>query len=234
MTVSRRFTEDQLIEAPAVELFSALGWQTVNAYHETPGADGTLGRASHSNVVLVRYLRPVLERLNPDLPPEAIQRAVDDLTRDRSAMSVVQANREIYRLIRDGARVNVRQDDGSERPEVVRVVDWDHPENNDFLLVQQLWVTSDLYRKRADLVGFVNGLPLVFLELKASHKRLRDAYDHNLRDYRDTIPRIFVPNAFVILSNGSESKVGTVSSSWEHFSEWKKIDSEGEPGVVSL
>jgi len=234
MTTTRKYTEDQLVEQPAVELFSSLGWETVNAYHERLGPQGTLGRASQSEVVLVRYLRPALERLNPHLPAKAIQKALDELTKDRSAMSTVQANRELYRLIRDGVRVEARQEDGSERTEVVRVVDWEHPENNSFLLVQQLWIKSDLYERRADLVGFVNGLPLVFIELKASHKRLRDAYDRNLRDYRDTIPQIFVPNAFIILSNGKASKVGTVSSAWEHFADWKKIDSEDEPGAVSL
>lgn len=234
MTISKKFTEDQLVEQPAIELFSSLGWETVNAYHEILGPEGTLGRTSQGEVVLLRYLRPALARLNPDLPAEAIRIAIDSLTRDRSAMSTVQANRELYRLIRDGVRVNVRRGDGSEQPEVVRVIDWEHPENNTFLLVQQLWINGDFHRRRTDLIGFVNGLPLVFLELKASHKRLRDAYDDNLRDYRDTIPQIFVPNAFIILSNGSQSKVGTVTSAWEHFAEWTKIRSEGEPGAVSL
>jgi len=234
MTTTKKFTEDQLVEQPAVELFSALGWDTVNAFDETMGAAGTLGRSSRGEVVLLRYLRPALERLNPGLPAEAIQIAIDVLTRDRSAMSTVAANREVYSLIRDGVRVKVRQEDGSEQPEVVRVIDWGHPEQNSFLLVQQLWIKSDLYTRRTDLIGFVNGLPLVFLELKASHKRLLDAYHKNLRDYRDAIPRIFVPNAFIILSNGSQSKVGTVSSAWEHFAEWKRIDRENEPGVVSL
>jgi type I restriction enzyme, R subunit len=234
MTTFRKFTEDQLVEQPAIELLQSLGWDTVNAFHEILGPEGTLGRASQSEVVLVRYLRPALERLNPGLPPEAIQAAVDVITRDRSAMSAPAANRELYRLIRDGVRVKVRQDDGSEQPEIVRVIDWTHPETNSLLLVQQLWIKSDLYERRADLIGFVNGLPLVFIELKASHKRLRDAYDRNLRDYRDTIPHIFVHNAFIILSNGHQSKVGTITSSWEHFAEWKRVDREREPGVVSL
>ncbi len=234
MTTSRKFTEDQLVEQPAVDLLRSLGWETVNAYHETLGPDGTLGRSSQSEVILTRDLRAALERLNPGLPPDAIQSALDEITHDRSAMSTVAANRDLYRLVRDGVRVKVRQEDGSERTEVVRVIDWDFSENNRFLLVQQLWITSDLFKRRADLVGFVNGLPLVFMELKASHKRLRDAYDHNLRDYRDTIPQVFVPNAFIVLSNGRESKIGTVTSSWEHFAEWKKIEDESEPGSASL
>jgi type I restriction enzyme R subunit len=231
---SGKFTEDQLVEQPAIRLFAELGWSTVNAMHETLGPEGTLGRDNQSEVVLAGRLRAALVRLNPELPGGAISMAVEEIAKDRSAMDHVRANREVYALVRDGVRVMVRTDDGGESPEVVRVIDWDQPEANDFLLVSQLWVHSDLYKRRADLVGFVNGLPLVFVELKASHKNLRRAYDDNLTDYRATIPRIFQPNSFIILSNGVESKVGTVSSGWEHFSEWKRINSEGETGVVSL
>ena len=130
--------------------------------------------------------------------------------------------------------MSVRQSDGTTLPERLAVIDWEHPENNDFLLVSQFWVHSDLYHKRADLVGFVNGIPLVFIELKASHRNLKHAYDDNLRDYRDTIPHLFIPNGFLVLSNGAETKVGTITSGWEFFSEWKKINSEGEEGSVSL
>jgi type I restriction enzyme, R subunit len=229
-----KFTEDQLVEQPAVVVFAALGWQVLNAYHEVLGPDGTLGRDNQSEVVLVRPLRAALEKLNSDLPRVAIDQAIDQVTRDRSAMDQVRANREVYDLIREGVRVKVRRDDGTESPEVVRVIDWSSPDKNDFLLVSQFWIHSDLYSRRADLVGFVNGLPLVFIELKASHTNLRNAYDKNLTDYRATIPRIFIPNGFIILSNGTASKIGTLSSGWEHFSEWKKIDEETEPGVVSL
>lgn len=83
-------------------------------------------------------------------------------------------------------------------------------------------------------MGFVNGIPLLFVELKATHKNLRNAFDHNLKDYRDTIPHLFWTNAFIILSNGSKSVMGTSSSSWEQFTDWKKINSEGEQGVISL
>jgi type I restriction enzyme R subunit len=101
-------------------------------------------------------------------------------------------------------------------------------------LASQLWISGEIYKRRADLVGFVNGLPLVFVELKASHRRLEHAYHDNLRDYKTAIPQLFPYNAFIILSNGSASKIGTISSRWEHFSNWKKINSEGEQGVVSL
>jgi type I restriction enzyme R subunit len=229
-----KFTEDQLVEQPAIELLAGLGWSTVNALHEKLGPEGTLGRDNQGEIILLRHLRPALERLNPALPPAAIEQAIAELTKERSAMDPVRANGELYDLIKDGVEVEVRTDDGGKEPERVRVIDWGDPTANNFLLVSQLWVAGDMYKRRADLVGFVNGLPLVFVELKASHKKLEHAYDDNLTDYRMTIPEMFWPNGLIILSNGKESKVGTVSSGWEHFAEWKKVDDEAEPGVVSL
>lgn len=234
MTPSGRYSEDQLVEQPALELFGELGWQTVNGFDETLGPEGTLGRDNRAEVFLVRRLRAAIQRLNPKAPPEAIEEAIDEITKPRTAMHYARANQEVYALLRDRVEVSLRQPDGSTLPEKLTVIDWEHPGDNDFLLVSQLWVHSDLYHRRADLVGFVNGIPLVFIELKASHKNLKHAYDDNLSDYRDTIPHVFVPNAFIVLSNGAETKVGTITSDWEYFSEWKKINSEGERGVVSL
>jgi type I restriction enzyme R subunit len=114
------------------------------------------------------------------------------------------------------------------------VVDWDDPAHNDFLLCSQFWVTGEMHTRRADLVGFVNGLPLLFIELKAAHRRLETAFTGNLRDYKDTVPQLFWPNALIILSNGSQSRVGSVTAGWEHFAEWKKVGSEDEAGRVSL
>jgi len=231
---SGQFTEDQLVEQPAIRLFEELGWDHIDAYYEKLGSGETIGRDNKAEVFLVRQLRAAIERLNPRMPPEAIGQAVEEVTRPRTAMHYARANQQINALLRDGVEVSVRQSDGTILPERLAVVDWDDPENNDFLLVSQFWVHSDLYRRRADLVGFVNGIPLVFIELKASHKNLKHAYDDNLLDYRDTIPQLFVPNGFIILSNGAATKVGTITSDWEFFSEWKKINSEGEEGLVSL
>jgi len=125
-------------------------------------------------------------------------------------------------------------DGDGETVEVVRVVEWDDPAQNDFLLCSQFWVTGEMHTRRADLVGFVNGLPLLFIELKAAHRRLETAFTGNLRDYKDTIPQLFWPNALIILSNGSQSRVGSVTAGWEHFAEWKKVGSEDEAGRVSL
>src|SRR5207302_6752458 len=139
------------------------------------------------------------------MPAEAIDQGVLEITRNRGAMQYARANREIHALLRDRVEVQVRQPDGTALPERLTVVDWEDPDNNDFLLVSQLWVHSDLYHRRTDLIGFVNGIPLLFVELKASHKNLKHAYDDNLRDYRDAIPSLFVPNGFIVLSNGSDT-----------------------------
>ncbi len=230
------YSENALVEQPAIALFAELGWETLAGFPEFTQTGGSpLGRETKSEVVLESRLRQVAERLNPDLPKKAFDQAIEELTRDRGAMAPAQANREVYRLLKDGVRVKLpAPDDQGETLESVRLIDWEIPANNDFLLVNQLWVTGELYTRRADLVGFVNGIPLVFIELKASYARLETAYTGNLSDYKDSIPQLFRYNALIILSNGSRSRIGSMTTSWEHFAEWKKIDSEGEEGVVSL
>ena len=229
------YTEDQLVEQPAIGLFATLGWQTVSALEETFGAGGTLGRETKGEVVLASRLRAALVRLNPMLPPEAIAAALDELTRDRSAMSLEAANREIYLLLKEGIRVSVPdREHGGQKTERLRVVDWEQPENNDFLLVNQFSVTGALYTCRPDLVGFVNGLPLVVIELKKPGVPARAAFDENLTHYKEQIPALFWFNAFLIASNGTDSRVGSLTADWERFFEWKRIAREDEPRRVSL
>lgn len=230
------FSEEGSVEQPSIALFASLGWQTMNCYHEFARGQSKLGRDNKGDVVLVSRLRPALKKLNPSLPDEAITGAIEELTRDRSAMSAVAANREVYQLLKNGVKATYRgQDaDAEEVTETVSVIDWKTPANNDFFLASQFWMTGEMYTRRADLVGFVNGLPLVFLELKASHKNVKNAYDHNLKDYRNAIPKLFWYNAFIILSNGSQSVIGSISARWEHFADWKRINSEGEQGIISL
>lgn len=228
------FSEDSLIEQPATHLLDHLGWSTSNCYYETFGVNGTLGRETSSEVVLFSKLIPALKSLNPNIPSEALQLAYEELIRDRSAFSPTEANRQVSELIKNGVPVTYRDAEGIENFERIRVIDWVSPCNNDFFLASQFWVTGEIYKRRADLVGFVNGIPLLFIELKAAHVALKNAFDKNLRDYKTAIPQLFWYNAFIILSNGSESKIGSLSAAWEHFSEWKKINSEGEQGIVSL
>lgn len=228
-------SEEALENAVLSEIFGQmLGWETLNCYSEELGKDGTLGRNSREEVVLVRYLRAAIEQFNSNIPSRAINLAIEELTQNRSAFSLTSANREIYKLIRTGVKVSYRDDNNEEQVETVKVIDWNHPTANRFLVVSQLWISGEYGNKRADLIGFVNGLPLVFIELKAHHKRLENAYKKNLTDYKQTIPQLFWYNALIILSNGSKSRVGSVTASWEYFSEWKKITSEGEKGIISL
>lgn len=228
------YSENTLVEQPAIALFASLHWQTANLYHETFGAHGTEGRESEHQVILPRRLTQALKKLNPELPDEALTQAFDELARDRSILTPVAANRELYRLLKDGVKVSYADSEGNPITETVKVIDWKDPQANDFLLASQVWISGDMYRRRCDLIGFVNGLPLLFVELKAIHKNLKTAYDENLRDYRYTIPQLFIFNAFILLSNGSQTRIGSISAEWEHFFEWKRINDEGEQGVVSL
>ncbi len=232
------FNEDNLIEQPAIRLLSEL-WagkdgemDFVNAY--TDEGDARLGREHQGQVVLFSRLRTALEKLNPNIAKSAIDEAIEEIIKDRSKMSMVKANKEIYELLKNGVKVDVVSDDGTRDVETVRVIDFDNPENNHFTLVSQMWISGDMYKRRADLVGFVNGLPLVFVELKAAHKNLRDAFDGNIRDYKDTIPQIFWYNQLLIISNGLDAKMGSITSGFEHFSDWKRISDEEEKGKVDL
>jgi type I restriction enzyme R subunit len=231
--MSHAYTEDQLVEQPAIGLFAELGWQTVSALEETFGPTGTLQRETKGEVVLVSRLRAALERLNPALPPEAITAAVDELTRDRSAMSLASANREVYLLLKEGIKVSVPDKErGGQKTERLRVIDWENPANNDFLLVSQFSVTGALYTCRPDLVGFVNGLPLLVIELKKPGVSARAAFDENLTSYKhpqNGIPAMFVFNAMLIASNGTDSRVGSLTADWERFFEWKRIEREDDP-----
>ena len=232
--MSKDYSEDTLVEQPAVELFGTLGWQTTNLYKEWTGTTSREGRVSERDVVLPSRLRAALARLNPTLPVSVFDQVIEELTLDRSKLVRANANQEVYRLLKDGVKVTVSDEHGNPSIETVRLIDWRKPSENDFLLASQFWISGDMYRRRCDLVGFVNGIPLVFFELKASHKTLKSAYDDNLRDYRKAIPQLFTYNAFVVLSNGSKTVMGSTYAPWEYFHEWKRINDEGEKGLVSL
>ena len=228
------YTEDFLVEQPAMQLLKSMGWDIKNCYDESFSKNGTLERETASDVVLVRYLREAIKKLNPDANVDAVEMAVEEITKDRSSANLLAANKEIYKLLKDGVSVTYRDDYDEDVDGTIQVIDWKNPENNSFLMVNQFWVTGQVYKRRADIVGFINGIPLIFMELKASHKHIEDAYNQNLRDYKDTIPQLFWYNGFIILSNGSQSKIGSITSTMEFFNEWKRVDSEKEPVKVSL
>ncbi|RMO46796.1 hypothetical protein ALQ40_00047 [Pseudomonas syringae] len=228
------YSEDTLVEQPAIALFESLGWETGNLYAEWTGSCSSEGRHTQQDVVLEGRLRAALSRLNPDLPDEAINLVVEELARDRSKLLPVNANQEVYRLLKDGVLVSVTDEHGHNTLKVAKVIDWGKVAENDFFLASQFWVKGDYHTRRTDLLGFVNGIPLLFVELKATHKTLKAAYDDNLTDYRTVIPQLFTYNGALMLSNGSQTVVGSTFSPWEHLFEWKRINDEGEKGVVSL
>lgn len=231
---SHDYSEDTLVEQPAIALFESLGWETGNLYSEWAGSSSSEGRQTQQDVVLEGRLRAALNKLNPDLPNEAIDLVVEELARDRSKLLPVNANQEFYRLLKDGVPVSVTDEHGRNTLKVAKVIDWGSVEENDFFLASQFWVKGDYHTRRTDLMGFVNGIPLLFVELKATHKTLKAAYDDNLTDYRTVIPQLFTYNGVLMLSNGSQTVVGSTFSPWEHLFEWKRINDEGEKGVVSL
>jgi type I restriction enzyme R subunit len=232
------YTEDQLVEQPAIGLLAELGWTTVNAFDEVLGLEGTFGRETRSDVVLGAQLRAALTRLNPDVPPEGITAAIDLLIADRSAMSLVSANREVYLLLKEGVPVSLPDPErGGQRTLRVRIIDWQNVANNDFLCVSQFTITGSLYTCRLDVVGFVNGLPLMVIELKKPGVPAKQAFDENITSYKheqNGVPPLFWYSAFVIVSNGTESRVGSLTADWERFFEWKRVEREDEPRRVSL
>lgn len=225
--------EDDGVERPALVLLQKLGWQHVDLYGEAPGPANPTGRTSFQQAFLPARLKAALRKLNPSLPAEALTQAEAEITRDRSAMLPVAANREVLLLIRNGVPVQVRRDDGKFDDLLVRVIDWRDIATNDFLIASQVWIDGVLHRRRPDTIGFVNGLPLLLAEWKGPACPLGDAYDDNLRDYRDTIPQLFPANGFVILSNGLEAVMGASHAPYEVFAPWKRLE-EDQPDDASL
>lgn len=237
-------SEDRLVQQTfAAHLEQKLGWESVYAWNEESfGPNGTLGRADTREVVLTRDLRAALARLNPDLPDTALDEAVRSMSRHDFTRSLLQHNQDFYKLIRDGVPVSYRDGQGILREDRARVLDFrngtaaDGTPNNRFLAVRELKITglrTPGYNRRADLVCFVNGLPLVFIELKAVYKNIRAGFDGNLRDYMDenVIAHAFHHNTFLIVSNGHRARYGSITSAWEHFGEWKRLE-ESDKGNV--
>jgi type I restriction enzyme R subunit len=229
------FTEDQLVEQPAIQLFASMNWETVSALEETFGPSGILAREVSGDVVLTKRLSAAIRQLNAAADDASVAAVIDEVTRDRSHMSIIDANREIYALLKDGVPVSMPDPaTGGQKIERLKLVDWNVASNNDFLLASQMTVTGDLYTCRPDLIGFVNGLPWIVIEFKKPGVAVRAAFDENLTHYKQQIPKLFWYNALLLASNGLDSKVGSLTADWERFSDWKRAESEDEPRRVSL
>jgi type I restriction enzyme R subunit len=228
-------TEDRLAqETTAHYLLHSLKWnESIYAMDEVFGKEGTLGRTNDTEVVLGRYLGQKLIELNPGLPPEAYEDALRLINEVSSSSTLLGTNREKDKLHKNGVEVSFRDAKGERVKKRLRLFDFDNPKNNYFLVVREFWIRGDLYRRRADIIGFVNGIPLIFMELKNVHKDIKAAFEQNLSDYKDTVPHLFHHNAFIVLGNGVDAKMGSVSSKFEHFNDWKRLEEEGA-GVVDM
>ena len=233
--MSYDYSENILVQESAGNLLrDELGWDVQFAYNkEVLGKDGTFGRTSYKEILLKRYFNAALKKFNPWINDEQILEAQRILENRLSTSSLLQINEEKYFLIRDGIKVTVKKPNGETEKQTAALIDFKNPQNNYFLAVKELKIHGDLYRRRTDIVGFVNGIPLLFVELKKTTVDVQNAYEDNYTDYQDTIPHLFYYNAFVMLSNGTEAKVGTLGSKYEFFHEWKRL-AEAERGSVAL
>jgi len=222
-------SEDQIEQALVQRLQHQLGYDVLNCYTDDPDDlnDGS-ARADKRDVVFADRLRNAALRLNPHIPESAIDDALAKLLEKRQAMTAVAANREIDMLIRDGIPVQFENKEGRTQDERIRVIDFQDPENNEFLAVSQLWVKGERGYRRPDVLLYVNGLPLVFIELKNSNVKLKSAYESNVVAYRFEIPQLYLTNAFCVLSNGLKTRVGSMTAEWEHFFTWLRVDDEKE------
>lgn len=236
--MSYDYSENILVQESAGHLLEEeLGWQVEMAYNqEVLGKNGTFGRSSYKDILLVRYFQKALRTLNPWITDAQVIEAQNTFEKHLSTASLMQINEEKYSLIRDGIPVTEKKPNGQTEEKRAMIVDFQHPgdmERNHFLAVKEMKIHGDLYRRRTDIVGFVNGIPLLFVELKKNSVDVQNAYTDNYTDYLDTIPHLFYYNAFLMLSNGVEAKVGTLGSKYEFFHEWKRLN-ESDEGNVAL
>lgn len=233
--MSWEYSENILVQNSAGDLLkNILGWDVIFAYNkEMLGETGTLGRKSYKDIILTRYLRRALIDLNDWLTDELCDTAVKTLLSFAASDSLMQINQRKYEMLRDGIPVSFKKPNGETEDRLLRVFNFDQPEENHFLAVKEMKIHGDLYRRRTDIVGFVNGIPLLFIELKKQNVDVQDAYTCNYTDYQTTIPQLFHFNTFIMLSNGVEAKVGTLGSKYDFFHEWKRLK-EADAGAVDL
>jgi type I restriction enzyme, R subunit len=227
-------SEDAMVQQAAIDTLAGMGYGHADCYSEGGGEFFVTNRNHMSEVVLEGRLRAAIEKLNTGIAESAVDSTIAEILKDRSSMDQVLANKEVYEMLRDGFPVSFLNSDGIRQDERLKIIDWDNEDNNDFFVAEELWITGDIYKRRTDLILYINGLPLVVVELKASHKNVKKAYEDNITDYKNTIPQLFWYNAFIIVSNGTEAKFGTITSTWEFFHDWKRINGEDETGRVDL
>jgi len=226
--MAKIITED-MIEQAAIELLTSLypEYNRLDCYTSNRETlpDGT-GRENKKQVVLPKVLLEKLGELNPDIPASVIERVADELSQNTHG-DPLDDNYKHYQKILYGINVKYKKDERATAA-TLRLIDFKQPENNSFVVASQVWIHGSTYWRRPDLIIFVNGLPLVFIELKNSNINVKNAYDKNLTDYRHDIPWLFNYNQICVLSNAMETRLGSFSAGYEHFFEWLKLTDETE------
>ena len=216
---------ESVVEQAALAWLEGLGYEVLSGPEIAPGElAAERGDPGYRDVVLERRLRQALVRLNPDLPAEALEDAYRKVTRP-DAPSLIERNRAVHRMLVDGVTVEYRRADGSIAGEQARVIDFEAPENNDWLAVNQFTVAEGQHNRRPDVVLFVNGRPLVVIELKNpadENATIRTAF-HQLQTYQAQIPALFAYNAALVVSDGVQARIGALGAGWEWFKPWRTI-----------
>ncbi|MBK9300604.1 MAG: type I restriction endonuclease subunit R [Bacteroidetes bacterium] len=213
--------ESHIEEADINFFVDQLGYTHINAWEKQ-----LLGRTSLKDVVLKDRLKTNLIELNKHLPESSIDYAVNEITKSRATLTPVLANKEIYELIKKGVQTSYKNKEGKEESDFVKIIDFSPENKNDFLIVSQLSIEyqqTQTITRRPDLLLYVNGLPLVMIELKNATEKVKVGYDKNLIDYKRDIPQLFWFNLFVCISNGIQTRVGSFNAPWDHFFSWLKL-----------
>lgn len=234
--VTRNFISEDDIEQATIALLSKeFGYKHLNCYTvDSSDLNDRSGRTDKKDVIFKDRVIEKCRQFNRQVPPDVIETAISKLMDRRGSMSAIKANMELYTAICDGASITYEDKNGEKHEnESLKLIDFENPESNEFLVVSQLWIQSTgrtpycAYR-RPDLILYVNGLPLVFIELKNSNVKLKNAFDDNLKNYKNDIPQLFLTNAFCVLSNATDTKLGSFTAEWEHFFNWLRVDQEKE------
>lgn len=205
------------------------GWKRIKCDPSVDKQDDVskTGRSSVTECILPNVFKNALLRINPQIDPETIENIVREFRKDFTGTDMVDTNYKYYNKIRNGIKVKTRNQH-HEDFDIVRLIDFDHVDNNDFHCVNQMWIKGHFNYRRPDVLLFINGLPVVFIELKNSTVKIDEAYAKNLVSYRKDIPNIFAFNQICVLSNGLKTKIGAWNAGYEYFFEWLRVDSEKE------
>ena len=214
---------ESAIETYAIQLFERLGYDSLYGPGSAPEGDRP-ERSHYDEVILSERLSTAVGRINPTVPDHALQEAVKVVERIHTP-ELLTNNETFHRLLTEGVKVSYQQD-GNERGDLVWLVDFANPENNEFVVANQFTVIENNQSKRPDIVLFVNGLPLVVIELKNAvdeNATIKSAYQQ-LDTYKHTIPSLFTYNALLVISDGLEAKAGSLSAGLSRFMAWKSAD----------